>query len=106
MKEEYFKYFLEDKGLTQRAISDYISRCRRIENKKSGLGVNLDNEYARDKGKSLLNLLTYTRGDQNLNIKPPIIFQKNSDIYNGMRSIKSAATSYFKFCSESISETK
>lgn len=83
--------------IEKRPIGDCISRCKRIEN---GLRINLDDEWKKDNGASVVDLLTYSRDDQNRGAPPPhgIIFQRGADIYNGMASLRSAAVRYFDFC--------
>jgi len=86
--------------IAKRPISDSISRCRRIED---GLKLDLDEEYEKDGGRSLMKLLEYSADDERLNKPAPqgIEFTPNSNIRNGMSSLRSAVKKYFEFCRSS-----
>ena len=97
MQEYKFQYWLENTGISKRPISDALSRCRRIEN---GFGIDLDAEYKKDGGRSIIDLLTYTTEDAKNNRPAPkgIDFSGGANIKNGMASLRSAAKKYFEFC--------
>lgn len=51
MRRGSYRAWLTNK-IENKPISDYISRCERVE---ISLQVDLDNEYLKDRGKELLN---------------------------------------------------
>ena len=53
--KEYSKYL--QFYVTNAVIGNYIKRCQRVEN---NLHIDLDDEFNKDNGKSLLTKLTYT----------------------------------------------
>ena len=96
MRDEAYRDWLLGKT-SSRPISDSISRCRRIE---EGLKLKLDEEYQKDGGQSLVELLEYSADDERLNRPEPsgIDFAPGSNIRNGMASLRSAVKKYFEFC--------
>lgn len=97
MQNYKFKGWLEDSGISKRPIADALSRCKRVE---SGLCLDLDLEYIKDKGTSLIDLLSYSADDER-NQKPApkeINFEKGANIRNGMASLRNAVKKYFEFC--------
>ena len=100
MHEQAYKSWLQGK-LSSRPIADSVSRCRRIE---ENLKLDLDNEYKRDGGQGLIELLEYTTDDKNHN-RPPqcnIYFAPGADLKSGLSSLKNAAKKYFDFCRETL----
>ena len=99
MRDDAYRNWLQGK-ISSRPISDSISRCRRIE---ESLRLDLDEEFAKDGGRSLVNLLEYSSEDENLNRPAPdgISFSPGSNIKNGMSSLRSAVKKYFEFCRSS-----
>lgn len=83
--------------VTPSVVTNYISRCQRVEN---NLHIDLDDEFVKDFGKSLLEKLTYSIDDQihNRPLRCNIFFNSNSDLKAGMRSLKTAVNNYFEFC--------
>jgi len=79
MKIENFKTWLLERGLSERPVSDYISRCKRVER---DLGVNLDSS-------EIINLLDSDEEYDEIHI--------NGNRKNGLASIKSAVGSYYLF---------
>lgn len=67
MRDEAYRDWLQGK-ISSRPISDSISRCRRIE---EGLKLKLDEEYQKDGGQSLVELLEYSADDERLNRLAP-----------------------------------
>ena len=94
MRDRAFRDWLSDSGKTVRVVSDYASRCNRVEQE---LRLDLDAEYQKDHGIELLRILTYTKDDAAGKVPPQISFRNGADIYNGMASIKSSVNSYFSF---------
>lgn len=96
MRDEAYRNWLQGK-ISSRPISDSISRCRRIE---ESLKINLDNEFLKDGGRSLMALLEYSSEDERLGRPAPtgINFLPGSNVKNGMSSLKSAVKKYFEFC--------
>lgn len=96
MRDQEYRDWLQGK-ISSRPISDSISRCRRIE---EGLKLKLDEEYQKDGGQSLVELLEYSADDERLNRPAPfgIDFVPGSNIRNGMASLRSAVKKYFEFC--------
>ena len=74
-----------------------ISRCRRIE---QSLDLDLDEEYQRDGGRSLVTMLGYSADDekQKRSIPSGLEFSPGSNIRKGMASLRSAVKKYFEFC--------
>lgn len=105
MRKEEFRKWLENgcgnrkKSLSTPVISDALSRCLRIEKARN---VNLDQEYLRDGGKSILDILKYSAEDARTHKLPPegFEFSSNASIKAGLASLKNAATRYFEFCED------
>lgn len=98
MREEAFKIWMKNLGtMGARPIGDAVSRCHRIEN---GLRLNLDEEYRKDSGRSVVSLLEYTAEDARCNKPAPsgLGFAPGANLKNGMASLKAAAKKYFEFC--------
>ena len=100
MKEEQFREWLEsDKNQSIRSkgtIASRISNCRKIEKHN----YDLDEEYKNDKGKKLLELLTYSKKDADNQVKPNHQIKFNGDFYDGTVNLKKSAKLYFKFCED------
>ncbi|MDD7219691.1 MAG: hypothetical protein PUI16_06885 [Clostridia bacterium] len=103
MRKEEFRSWLEKYGkhgtepMSKRPIDDALSRCNRIE---MGLHIDLDIEYEQDRGEGILALLEYTKDAKNVGKEVPkgLFFKQESDLYNGMASLRSAVKKYFEFC--------
>ena len=96
MKKEAYRTWL-DGTIKTVCIKDRISRCARVE---AALGVDLDEEYKKDKGKSVLELLHYTLNDWRTGTELPkcLKFKEGANTYQIMTDMRSAATRYFDFC--------
>ncbi len=96
MRDKEYSKWLQS-YITNEAIINYVKRCQRVEN---NLNINLDDEFEKDNGISLLEKLTYTMDDQinNRPLKCNIHFNSDSDLRNGMNSLKTAVNKYFEFC--------
>ena len=80
MKQEKFKTWLENiRKLSKRPVSDYISRCKRVERE---LNINLDSD----------DILSLMENDEEYD---PIIINGNRK--NGIASLKSAVSAYYTF---------
>lgn len=103
MRDKEYSKWLQS-YVTNAVIVNYIKRCQRIED---NLQIDLDDEFNKDKGKSLLAKLTYTTDDQTHNrpLKCNIFFNAGSDLRAGMGSLKTAVNKYFEFCQEEVSST-
>ena len=98
MKSDQFKaWLIESNRLTSRPIADALSRCKRIEKIPE---IDLDAEYARDGGKTLIERLTYTADDARTCKPVPVElgFSATANLRTGMASLKNAAILYFEFC--------
>ena len=70
-----------------------LSNCLRVEQFEG----DLDNHFARDKGISLLNKLSYSKDDERNNRRAKHNVPINGNTYNGTATLKQAASLYFKF---------
>ena len=103
MRREEFRSWLEQYGrkgkepMSKRPIDDALSRCSRVE---KSLNLDLDTEYKKDGGDSLVDYLEYTSDDERLGRPAPegIEFETGANIKNGMASLRSATKKYFEFC--------
>ena len=99
MRVEEFEKWLKKQTLTKNAIKDCLSRCKRVE---KALSIDLDDEYKKDEGESVLTLLTYTPKDAR-NGKPVpgnFSFKPGTDICFRFRDLKTSTKKYFAFCGE------
>ena len=97
MRKNEFKDWLESLGtMGSRAISDSISRCGRVAKR---LGVDLDEEYKKDRGTSLFEKLDYTFVISNDSIKRMLELEKVKDLKSSLGSLRSAVNKYMEFCS-------
>lgn len=97
MKIEAFRSWMEGLGtMSKNPISDAISRCKRIER---CMNINLDMEYIRDRGCSLIEILTYTAMDASEHKPLPhgLDFQTGAKWITGMAALKAAVKKYFIF---------
>ena len=63
MNEVEFRGWLEESGKNKRVISDSVSRMRTLQRE---LGVNLDDEFEKDKCETIMNALTINKGDNDI----------------------------------------
>ena len=84
MRKEIFKKWLEKECLGDSAVSDYLSRCERVEKQ---LG-NLDDAYRQD---ALAGILSQLVADN-------VAFPMNGDRDRGMDSLRTAVRRYKQFC--------
>ena len=103
MREQEFRAWMMHMGTMQnRPIGDAISRCKRV---CQALDIDLDEEFAKDGGISLLNELKYTSEDAKTNrpVDARFCFSQGANLKNGMASLKAAVKKYIEFC-ESVKE--
>lgn len=99
MREDAFRLYLQNLCLQKqkqygRSISDKVSRCKKVEH---DLRLDLDTEYARDRGRSLLERLAYSREDTQAGKEPPLSLRAGADPCNCMSSYRSDVRRYFEF---------
>lgn len=96
MREREYAGWLQS-AVTKAVVGNYIKRCRRVE---ENLQIDLDDEFVKDKGASLLAKLTYTADDQahHRPLRCGISFHAGADLRAGMGSLKTAVSKYFEFC--------
>lgn len=98
MKDKEFREYMEKLGTMQkRPVSDAVSRCKRIER---DLGVDLDNEYLKDKGKTLIVELEYSFQDAINKVPLPgkLSFPGNPEnVKHSMDTLRSAIKKYMEF---------
>lgn len=98
MREDAFRTWMKNLGtMGVRPIGDAISRCKRIVN---CLHIDLDVEYAKDCGESIIAFFEYSANDVKNNKPAPmeLEFKPGANVKNGMASLKAAAKKYFEFC--------
>ena len=98
MRKEDFKEWLSTR-IKKKPTSDCISRCKAVE---TALQIDLDTEYALDKGKRVLSKMQYTITDERANKEAPAEFQfkDSANIRYRMANLRSAVNKYFEFCKE------
>ncbi len=97
MREEAYRTWLKKQKMGERPQGDAFSRCYRVER---DLSVDFDQEYKRDKGKSIISRLEYTRDDAEIDAPLPGNIVIDGNKYTGMSSLRSACKKYFLFCDE------
>jgi len=94
MRVEEFKKWLEERGLQKRGIESRISNCRNVEKHYP----DLDTQFRKDKGLSLMSLLTYSMSDQRNELPPKHDIPIEGKIREGSSTLKQAVGLYMKFC--------
>lgn len=103
LNDEKFKLYLSKKYTNPRVIGDAISRCKRVA-KYEG---DLDSHFKKDQGKSLLDRLSYSKKDAELQIEPRHTIDIKGtkgyiSIYEGTLSLYRAVELYFDYKKNSI----
>lgn len=100
MRKDDFKEWLLVR-IKKKSASDCMSRCKAVEN---ALQIDLDEEYAYDKGKRLLSRMFYSISDERNNKEIPVEFhfKDNSNVRFRLTNLRSAVNRYFEFCKEEI----
>lgn len=98
VNEEAFKSYLEKTLNSKRPRQDCLSRCRRVELCEG----NLYNHYTNDRGKSLLERLSYSKEDADRGVEPNHNLEIKGEkgfisILEGTRSYRNAVTLFFEF---------
>lgn len=92
MNSEKFEIWLMDIR-KENTVQNRLSNCKKVE-KYEG---DLDLHYEKDKGFSLLERLTYSTEDQELDRPQKHIIPINGDIKNGTSTLKNSVNLYMKF---------
>lgn len=97
MDEKNFRLWMESINNYHTART-YAARCHRVEME---MKIDLDEEYAKDKGTSLFVLLKYSKKEARDGMKPVcgISFLGDADIYSGMHSLRASVKKYFAYMS-------
>jgi len=95
---EQFKLYLSKKYANERVVGDAISRCKRVA-KYEG---NLDRHFEIDQGHSLLDRLTYSKKNADLQIEPRHSINIKgtkgyTSVYEGTLSLYRAVELYFDY---------
>ena len=100
MRKEDFKDWLSTR-IKKKPISDCMSRCKAVE---MAFQIDLDTEYAFDKGQRLLGKMQYSIADERARKEAPaeFHFKDNANIRYRMTNLRSAVNKYFEFCKETI----
>lgn len=93
MDERNFRLWMET-NKDYHTARTYTARCHRVE-----MNVDLDEQFIKDNGKSLLLELKYSRKDFRNGHKPNcgISFDEGANVYAGMSSIRTSVKKYFEF---------
>jgi hypothetical protein len=104
MKENEFDEWLIEEYVTRngtrlqkRPRSDANSRCKRVERHEG----DLDNHFKKDRMRSLLNSLAYSKSDQEAGVSPSHSIPIDGNILNGTSPLRNAINLYCQFCMDS-----
>ena len=94
-REDYTKWLAG--RLNPKSVKDRISRCKSVE---VALGIDLDEEYKKDFGKSVIEHLRYSRADAVANKPFPqeFSFKEGANKIQRLIDLRSAVKNYFIFC--------
>lgn len=95
MRKEDFRQWLDGK-IKKKPISDYISRCTTVE---SALKVDLDEEYRKDRGQTVIRKLSYNARDAKFNHPVPqeFNFKAGCNVVQRLTDLRLAVNRYFDF---------
>ena len=98
MRKDDFKEWLLVR-VKKKPASDCVSRCKTVE---TALEIDLDEEFAIDKGKRLMGKMQYSIADERADKDAPaeFHFKDNANIRYRMTNLRSAVNKYFEFCKE------
>ncbi len=104
MQKELFRLWLRERR-TERSAGDCISRCKKVENT---LDIDLDVEYERDRGKSVLTALGYGRKqvDKGEVFNQSFIFRKDCNYVQRFTDLRCSVKQYFAFCDAQMQQTE
>ena len=94
MNAEGFKNWLLASGMKETAAQNRVANCATVER---GQHVDLDVCYEKDRCRSLIELLTYSREDQRRNRPPRHNIPIEGNVYNGTATYKAAVKKYVAF---------
>lgn len=89
--EAFHNWLLQQ--FTEKTVSSRMSNCRKIEEFEGSL----DEQYHNDKGKKLIDRLSYSSEDERERKPPKHNIPINGNVYNGTATYKQAANLYFQF---------
>lgn len=97
MRTDEFRIWLQEFPLNPKPLKDCISRCKKVE---KALQIDLDKEYKKDRGVSVLSALKYTPEDEKNHREAPECFNFKPDANVRFRftDLRSATKKYFAFC--------
>ena len=99
MRDEEFRIWLQKLPMNKNPMKDCISRCRKVE---KALSIDLDKEYEKDHGESVITMLTYTMEDERngKEITGNFNFEPDAKIRFRFCDLRVAVKKYFSFCQE------
>ncbi len=95
MDERNFRLWMEETK-NHHTARTYTARCIRVENE---MGIDLDEQYAKDSGSDLMQRLKYSRKESREGKQPKcgIVFDTEVDVYTGMHSLRASVKKYFEY---------
>lgn len=95
MDEKNYRLWME-KSKDYQTARTYAARCLRVEIE---MKIDLDEQYIKDGGDSLMSLLKYSRKEEREGNMPKcgIHFEGHSNIYSGMNALRAAVKKYFEY---------
>ena len=92
-EEQYFDWLSQ--RFTGNTPRSRLANCRRVEEYEG----DLDQHFAKDQGRSLIEKLSYSREDQRSDIPAKHNIPISGDVYNGTATLRHAVGLYFQFIS-------
>lgn len=95
MDERNFRLWMEE-SKNYHTARTYTARCIRVETE---MGIDLDEQYEKDQGQSLMQQLKYSRKESRDGVQPKcgIAFDIDVDVYTGMHSLRTSVKKYFEY---------
>ena len=96
-KNEFKQWLLERR--TERSAIDCGSRCKKVEKEVS---VDLDKEYSKDAGATILQNLSYGQKElnQGIDFPPTFSFKQGSNYVRRYPDLRCSVKQYFRFLEE------